>query len=433
MKATHRCIDEKHHWSDSINEIPPKDLDEFLSHVDACRYHAQILAREDQELRVTLRPAHGLSPTGEILEGEELKRALRNNERRQVRWKEQTSKKELPFAYVALRNAGKEIARCGEFHEFQRHEAVHQLDPEAGLQIFGVLTGGTESETQLGFFPMVGVKLDGSESRIGLENDYVVCLRVVPRALRRYFVHFRCVSKKELAKPIETMWGRLVATAGTQIVSVALSLAISALFWFFCNPGLRLSEETTLLLEPVVGGVAGHSTAPTSATTSTGQAETRLTEVNVVGWDPIVPELVRTNSRTASKHAEHAALKQANETTTVGSDATAALSTQSFAFRALVGASAAQSFVILNVGADARFGDQIKEAMKDSPDFSTVINQATQQQMTISWRLLSADKSSTVEALLIVGNQAKRVYGVAEGDHADQSSQAALKSTLKQV
>jgi len=288
MKAMNRCVDEKHYWPDSLAEVWPEKIDEFLSHTDVCPYHAHRLSCEDLEFRSPFRPARGLNPNGEILEDQELEAAKCDHARRQAHWQGEKEKKSMPFTHLALRNAGREIACCGEFFEFQKHQASHWLDPEAGLQVFGVLGGGADDETLLGFFPLIGVRLDGKEHRLELDNGYTVGLLVEKLNARTFAVQFRCVENEELAEPgnepvkkpgDENRPTAVAAAAGgssgvisgqvsrdglpalpqvpaalltsrvwyvNQFMSVFVSCVVCTVFWLICNPWAKSVSKTTL-------------------------------------------------------------------------------------------------------------------------------------------------------------------------------------------
>jgi hypothetical protein len=102
------------------------------------------------------------------------------------------TKKDLndKFLRVYLSNGGKEIAGVGNFYDF-KSEGLHTLDLSSGLQIRAVLD--TQEEVLLGFYALAGVRHDGREQFLPLDNGYTIGLSVQKIDEKRFQVAFRCV------------------------------------------------------------------------------------------------------------------------------------------------------------------------------------------------------------------------------------------------
>ena len=195
-----QCIAPDERWPDTSYEVAPDKLNDYLVHAESCTYHAERLTAEDEPFRLMFRRARGFAQDGRILLGAELDSAVEEFRRRQACWREQVYKKQMPFTYLALRNAGREIACCGEFLEFKRHEGFHLLDTEAGLQILGVLgDGASNEEVLLGFYPLANTRHSDIEHHLQLDNEYTIGLQVKQIGARTFEINFRCIGTSSLA------------------------------------------------------------------------------------------------------------------------------------------------------------------------------------------------------------------------------------------
>src|SRR5258705_5720713 len=105
METMKRCTSHSEKWPDSIDQVAPEKLDDYLVHAEACAYHEQSLLAEDEGLRSMFKLARGLDPEARILFDTELEDAVGEHRRRRARWAEEVSKKQMPFTRLALRNA----------------------------------------------------------------------------------------------------------------------------------------------------------------------------------------------------------------------------------------------------------------------------------------------------------------------------------------
>jgi hypothetical protein len=147
----------------------------------------------ERELRNKFRLARGLDSQGRLLEGKMLAQAIAENERRLASWKRESE----AFNLIALYNGGRQIASCGSFFDFSRHESINELDPEAGLQIRGI-NRSEEEDVLLGSYALAGVRHDGEEQVLPLPNGYTVGLRVVRLDEKTFVVGFRCVNSESI-------------------------------------------------------------------------------------------------------------------------------------------------------------------------------------------------------------------------------------------
>lgn len=195
------CTESTGPWPDEPADVSPDEQDAFLAHVKVCHFHAEKLRAEEEELRSMFRLARGLDSHGRILRGRELNKKIEEHEQRHALWSDAAQRKELPFKRIYLSNCGEVIASSGKFYDFRRYEGDHPLDPQAGLQIWGVIADdGRFEEVLLGFYPLAGVHHTGEEKVLPLENGFSVGLIVEQLAERIFNVQFRCVENEVLEK-----------------------------------------------------------------------------------------------------------------------------------------------------------------------------------------------------------------------------------------
>ena len=190
------CTDKTKHWPRSSSEVSIDLADEYMDHAEECAYHKELMLLEqketEQELRLAFRRARGLDSEGRLLRGTMLAATIADHERRLASWKKGEGETNSPFQHIGLYNGGKEIASCGRFLDFSRHESVNELEPQAGLQIRGI-NSVEDQDVLLGFYALVGVRHDGEEQLLPLDNGYTVGLRVVRLKERTFAIDFRCV------------------------------------------------------------------------------------------------------------------------------------------------------------------------------------------------------------------------------------------------
>lgn len=195
------CTDKKKRWPRSSAEVSVDLVDEYMDHAEECAYHAELMLLEqkemEEELRLTFRQARGLDSKGHLLRGTKLVAAIAEHERCLANWKKEEVGTNFLFKHIGLYNGGREIASCGRFFDFGRHESVNELDPQAGLQIRGINSIEDEN-VLLGFYPLAEVCHDGEERQLPLDNGYTVGLRVVQLNEKTFAVHFRCVETETM-------------------------------------------------------------------------------------------------------------------------------------------------------------------------------------------------------------------------------------------
>lgn len=193
------CTDSGKHWPNSSADVPEDRIDEYMDHALKCAYHAELISLEEQpaeqELRSIFRRARGLDRHGRLLRGELLNTTIVDHERRLTSWKKEITT--LPINRIALYNGEKEIASCGRFFDFTRHESVNELDPQVGLQILGISNFENEN-VLIGSYALAGVRHEGVEQRLPLDNGFTVGLTIVRLNERTFAVGFRCVETESL-------------------------------------------------------------------------------------------------------------------------------------------------------------------------------------------------------------------------------------------
>ena len=196
---TMTCTDSTKHWPNSSADVPENLIDEYLDHAQKCAYHAELISLEEQdaeqELQSIFRRARGLDSHGRLLRGELLRTAIAEHERRLASWKKEITT--LPINHIALYNGEREIASCGRFFDFTRHESINELDPHAGLQIRGISNFENEN-VLIGSYALAGVRHEGVEQRLALANGFTVGLTIIPLSERTFAVDFRCVETESL-------------------------------------------------------------------------------------------------------------------------------------------------------------------------------------------------------------------------------------------
>ena len=198
-----RCNDESKGWPRSSSEVPDNLIDEYMDHAEKCPYHAELMLLEqrqtERELRMKFRLARGIDRQGRLLQGKMLTRAIDENERRLASWKKEREAANSPFNLIALYNGSRQIASCGSFFDFSRHESINELDPQAGLQIRGI-NRSEEEDVLLGSYALAGVRHDGEEQLLALRNGYTVGLRVIRLDAKTFALGFRCVDSASMEK-----------------------------------------------------------------------------------------------------------------------------------------------------------------------------------------------------------------------------------------
>lgn len=186
------CIAKNKQWPDASADVSPGSMNDFLAHADVCPYHKEILRMEEDEFRLLFHRARGLDPSGRILRGAELERAIAEQEERAEVW-EASCAADSSFGLISLYNGDQVIASCGAFLDLTNHESSHDLDPHKGLQIRARCGGDDDREVVIGFHALVGKGLDGKERLLPLGNGYTVRLGVRKMSARHFQINFSCV------------------------------------------------------------------------------------------------------------------------------------------------------------------------------------------------------------------------------------------------
>jgi tetratricopeptide (TPR) repeat protein len=169
MTNMKHCIDEEVQWPDASVEAFEK------------------------KLRSIFRRARGIDTEGRILRGAELRNSVAEHDRRMQEW-EEFGMKESPFGLIALYNGGRLISGTGKFRNYTYQRSLHELDPQAGLQIRARCSSRKEEEVLLGSIALQGIHHEGEEELLlPLDNGYTVGVVVKQIGERRFEVYFRCV------------------------------------------------------------------------------------------------------------------------------------------------------------------------------------------------------------------------------------------------
>lgn len=219
MADMNRCTSTTRRWPDAPVDVHPDEEEEFLAHAEDCPYHAAALEAEGEQLISSLRKDYRLARMfgrGRILEGEELKSAAADRRAQLERWYEAAAKGELPFSHIALINNGAEKARYSNLYNLNIHDGVHQLDPDAGIEIWGVVaSNGLKVEAWLASYDFAAAP-PGKEEVFDLKNGYTVALKVKQEDEERFRIKFKFVETEELkrVKQGESKPEARAATAG---------------------------------------------------------------------------------------------------------------------------------------------------------------------------------------------------------------------------
>jgi hypothetical protein len=188
-------------WPNAPSDVSPDAVEAFLIHVAGCQFHQKALDAEEEKIRSKFRLARGLDAHGRILLGTELDRAVKAHDRNHAAWQQIAKDTNRPFKRIYLSNRGDLVAGSGKFFIFRKYEGNHRLDPEAGLQLWGVIAEGKSiPDVQLGFYPLAGVRHTGQEQFLPFANDYVVGLRVEQLGDDEFNIGFRCVGNEILER-----------------------------------------------------------------------------------------------------------------------------------------------------------------------------------------------------------------------------------------
>src|SRR6185503_4837279 len=188
-------------WPNAPSDVSPDALEAFLAHVAGCQFHQKALDAEEEQIRSKFRLARGLDALGRILVGTDLDRTVKAHDQNRAAWKRIAKEMNRPFKRIYLSNRGDLVAGSGKFFIFRKYEGNHWLDPEAGLQLWGVIAEGKSiPDVHLGFYPLAGVQHTGQEQLLPLENGYVVGLRVEQLSEGEFNIGFRCVENEILER-----------------------------------------------------------------------------------------------------------------------------------------------------------------------------------------------------------------------------------------
>lgn len=195
-----KCTETTRRWPDRLADISPDEFDDFRAHADACPHHARTLDAAEEELFADARAALQLGGGKFLPLGDELRQLAAENRRTLERWREVAGKKELPFTHLALYNAGNLFASSGSFFKLNNHDAEHKLDPEAGIQIWGVVDNDdVRVEARIATYELAGVRHTG-EKTYPLANGFTVALNVTRIREETFRVELRCVETESLGR-----------------------------------------------------------------------------------------------------------------------------------------------------------------------------------------------------------------------------------------
>src|ERR1044071_202017 len=196
-----KCTEKTQHWPDTLSAVSPHELEAFFAHAELCPYHAEQLRAEGESLRAMFLLTRGRDRRRRTLRGKKVKTTREDHEVRFELWQAAAQNMKPPFKRIYLSNCGEDIAGSGKFYDFRRYEGEHSLDPQAGLQIWGVLEDeGKTEEVLLGFYPLAGVRHTGKEKLLTLDNGYIVGLKVAQLGERLFNIEFRCVESEVIER-----------------------------------------------------------------------------------------------------------------------------------------------------------------------------------------------------------------------------------------
>jgi len=197
------CTEGSKGWPRSSSEVSITLIDAYMDHAVKCAYHAELMLLEEremeQEIRTVFRLARGLDSQGRLLRGAMLIETIADYDHRLESWKREREATNFPFHHIALYNGVRQIASCGRFFDFSRHESVNELDTHFGLQIRSI-NASEQEDVLLGSYALTGVRHDGEERVLSLMNGYTIGLRVIQLDEKTFAIGFRCVESEMMEK-----------------------------------------------------------------------------------------------------------------------------------------------------------------------------------------------------------------------------------------
>ena len=483
------CTEKTERWPDAFSKVSPEKMDQFLIHTELCAFHARMLEAVEEETLAGFGLAQAFAGHGRVLEDPALSEKIKELDRRKDILKQVAAEREFPFNYISLTNCDEIISSGGKFLDFESvHVSKCELswrDVKAGLQIWGVISEKPDVKIPLGAYPLAGVRHNGEEKLLPVNDNYVIGLRVLELGNRTFQFVFRCVEATALARE-KAMARRLAEIENEEpsesqdfgksflapIVTKIRNYGVVAASAFIRTPvRSQLAAGATIGLFLVCASnavrywIGGYETPVIVAATSNNGAngqqvqvsktipEGKTLTVDVHGSQaPAVTHRVDTpprvvEARNQSEKAQATAVKpdkpvmltSNHRSQAQASDRTAVNQQQRWLFQTILKESAVggRNF-ILHSGSDSVLQEKLFAEMRQR-DVSVVPLQTNvcflkPQPFEVRWSIIRDDKSVTVRADFI-GNDgiSEAVEVSSEGTCVDDACDKAVRSAVSKL
>jgi hypothetical protein len=489
MNDMEHCTEKTERWPDAFSKVSPDKMDQFLIHTEVCAFHARMLEAIEKEALAGFCLAQAFEGHGRVLEDPALSETIKELDRRNATFHQVAAEREFPFNYISLTNCDEIISSGGKFLDFESvHVSKCELswrDVKAGLQIWGVISEKPDVKIPLGAYPLAGVRHNGEEKLLPINDNYVIGLRVSELGNRTFQFVFRCVEAKALARE-KAMARRLVEIENGEtsegpgfgksfwapIVTKIRNYGVVAASIFIRTPARsQLAAGATIGLFLICASntvhhlIGGYETPMIVAATSNNRAngqqvevsktipeattlmvDVRGSEARAVTHKVDTPaRVVETRNQSERSQAavvkpdkpvmltsNHSSQPQANESTAVNQQ-------QRWLFQTILKESAVggRNF-ILHSGSDSVLQEKLFAEMRqrDVPVFALQNNVCflKPQPFEVRWSITRDDKSVTVRADFIGNDGASESVEVSsEGTCVDDACEKAVRSAVSNL
>lgn len=474
------CNESTERWPNALIDVSPDEFEEFLDHAESCPYHSAMLLEEEEDCLSVFHLARGLDSEGRILEGEELQSAIVEYQRQQEIWDNAATQMRAPFRHISLTNRGEEIASCGKFLAFPKHEGIHELDTGAGLQIWGVISEQNSQKILLGFMSLVDLKHPGEEHFLQLENNYTVGINVEPRGGNMFKIDFRCVENEELRKELlektqpqrkssrtaaakasgtgnsfsrslikkADQFGRQIGAfvwAFRQAIAVGTAAGLIFSFTFeLVKPELPKTPNGSDNNSAVVQKAPAETSNPsTTCQNDPGKPTGADTEARIISQDSsgTHARTKRTIDSEPLAAEEHLAKRseEPSDSLPLTSESKPLMPESPWLFQSVFDTGIGkESTRVVNSGSDLALGERLLiqfehhlASLRVTNNIASVLD--INREFRISWNIIRRENSATVAAVVTVDGQSKTIAHTTDGSYSEQACDSAVRETVAEV
>lgn len=456
-----RCTEKTGLWPAAPEDVSPDELDAFLDHAEQCRFHAEKLRLEEEELGSLFRLARGLDSHGRILRGQELKEAINEHKRRHVLWNADAQRMRPPLKRIYVSNRGSDLSGGGEFSYFDGHGEYPGLDAQAGLQIWGVVGDGKSEEVLLGYYPLAGVKHTGKELFFPLDNGYTIGLGVEQRG-ESHFIRFRCVENDVLARELDDIASRKHKTPKVKAARAAgtgdfarkrLSRVSRGVSSLLSSPEQKAFAIAACVAIVIMAGLWGESTATPDLTDGASvavndQSASTTEEVALANAFEAVEKVRQTGAnkiqrgdQNATRRTKPAALALAAPYKTRSLENSHAVSPKArtaWYFQTFGSGTRTNKSAVVHTGMDALLRDELFAEINQREIQVVRLDHRVSsfsglQQVFITWGITRQNKSVTVEAILTRNGESRFLSFRSDGSCPEQLCEAVVRDAVSGV